>query len=146
MRVNGGQGRDGNGRGRIEGVRELLQECYGTITELKEKNRLMEEQVKQKDAIIDRLIREKQEHILHLATCEGENLKKQLEREKKRSEEMRISFEASLQGYEQLMRKQGGELEKLKSFNKVLRMENNHFREGLTHSRAQVEKRVGKIV
>ena len=53
----------------MEGVRELLQECYGTITELKEKSRLLEEQLKQKDAIIDRLIREKQDHILHLASC-----------------------------------------------------------------------------
>lgn len=127
-------------------MRELLQECYGTITELKEKNRLMEKQMKQKDAIIDRLIREKQEHILHLATCEGENMKKQLESAKKRNEEMRMSFEASLHSYEQLMRKQEGELEKLKGFNKVLRMENNHFREGSKHSKAQVEKRIGKIV
>lgn len=69
MRGNGALFKEGTGKGRIDGVRELLQECYGTITELKEKNRLLEEQLKQKDAIIDRLIREKQEHILHLATC-----------------------------------------------------------------------------
>ena len=69
MRNNGALDKEGNGRGRMEGVRELLQECYGTITELKEKSRLLEEQLKQKDAIIDRLIREKQDHILHLATC-----------------------------------------------------------------------------
>lgn len=69
MRNNGALDKEGNGRGRMEGVRELLQECYGTITELKEKSRLLEEQLKQKDAIIDRLIREKQDHILHLASC-----------------------------------------------------------------------------
>lgn len=69
MRANGALCKEANGKGRIEGVRELLQECYGTITELKEKNRLLEDQLKQKDAIIDRLIREKQEHILHLANC-----------------------------------------------------------------------------
>lgn len=73
-------------------------------------------------------------------------MKKQLEAARKRNEEMRISFEASLHSYEQLTRKQEGELEKLKGFNKVLRTENNHFREGLKHSRAQVEKRIGKIV
>ena len=69
MRNNDALDKEGNGRGRMEGVRELLQECYGTITELKEKSRLLEEQLKQKDAIIDRLIREKQDHILHLASC-----------------------------------------------------------------------------
>ena len=69
MRNNGALDKEAGGRGRMEGVRELLQECYGTITELKEKSRLLEEQLKQKDAIIDRLIREKQDHILHLATC-----------------------------------------------------------------------------
>ena len=57
-----------------------------------------------------------------------------------------MSFEASLQSYEQLARKQENELEKLKGFNKVLRMENSHFREGLKHSRAPVELRIGKIV
>lgn len=35
MRGNGALHKEGRGKGGAEGVRELLQECYATITELK---------------------------------------------------------------------------------------------------------------
>jgi hypothetical protein len=60
-----------------ERLRSVLKECHFTLTDLKQKNKEQEEQLNKKNMIIDKLMHEKQEHILHLSVCESNDLKKQ---------------------------------------------------------------------
>jgi hypothetical protein len=103
-------------------LKEVLSECYLILSDLKERNKSLEGQLSQKSAIIDKLMQEKQDHILHLSTCEGEHIKKQLDLANERSAEMMGSFQVTLDNYEKVIKKYQMETEKLKSFNKVLRI------------------------
>jgi uncharacterized protein YdcH (DUF465 family) len=103
-------------------VKKVLEECYFIISDLKAKNKTLEDTLNQKNKIIDKLIQEKQDHITHLSQCENDNLKKQLQIESRRSEEMRQNFETVLDSYDRIIKKYQADLDKLKGFNKVLRV------------------------
>jgi len=54
---------------KVKQLKQVLRECKSLITELQQSNFTLERELTQKRLIIDKLIDEKQQHILHMSSC-----------------------------------------------------------------------------
>ena len=110
-------------------MKSILGECQQLILSLRRENESLLHSNKQKDCIIAKLIEEKQEHMLHMGSCNSEQLRETVTQGELKHQKMTDHFQQVQQRYEELIDQHMAQISKLKSYNRALRVENTHFRE-----------------
>lgn len=62
----------------------ILSDCRELISQLQQQNQKLEHSIRQKEIIIAKLVQEKQDHILHMATCNSQQLQQRIEEAQRR--------------------------------------------------------------
>ena len=110
-------------------MRDKQVKLEAQLQDLQKKEKQASQQLSQKTAIIEKLINEKQERILHPSLCTGEALKEQLKQANQYCHDTHRNCEAALEASQGSLRKCKRELDTLKEVNRMLRLENGKLRQ-----------------